>query len=555
VLLSRPSHLEIIPLGGLGEFGMNLMVYRVGDDALVVDAGMMFPGAEHLGVDVVIPNLTFLEDCGTLHGVVLTHGHEDHTGALPFLLARHDVPVFGTPFTLGLVRERLAEHELRAAGRLRALPQPEQPLQLGPFTIESVPVAHSIPQASMIVLRTPLGIVVHTADFKLDPVPLDGIGADLGRLARLGDEGVLALLSDSTNADQPGFTAGERSVAPALDALVARARGRVFLNSFASNIHRIQQVLDIAARRSRRVAVLGASMLTHTEVAEGLGLLRWPPGIRVEADRAMDMPPERALFLIAGSQGEPMSALARIAVGEHQDAAIGDGDLVVHSARTIPGNEKSVGRMVNHLLRRGAEVVMQSHAPVHVSGHPAREELRLVLRLLRPKYLIPIHGEYRQLFEHAKLGVDAGLPSEQVRLVDTGDLIAVNATECSVVDRVPVGQVFIDETLERVDFSVLRDRRHLAGDGIVVTVVAVDRESGATSGTPEIVSRGFIPETDEDGILAEARNVVAQTLAHATLEERTDEGLLRGRIHTELKRFLRRRTQRRPLIIPVIVEL
>ncbi len=553
--MSSEPRIEIVPLGGLGEFGMNLMLYRQGDDSVVVDCGMMFPGAEHLGVDVVIPNLSHLDDCGTIHGVVLTHGHEDHTGALPYLLAKRDLPVYGTPFTLGLVRNRLAEHDLGRAGALRPFPGNGTPLRLGPFEIEGFPVVHSIPQALLLAIRTPLGTIVHTADFKLDPEPIDGPGVDLAVLERLGDEGVLALLSDSTNAAEPGFTPGERSVVPALDSLVAAARARVFVTCFASNVRRVQTISDVAARHGRRVALVGSSMIGHSEVAERLGLLRFPAGHRVEPEAAMDLPPEKALFVATGSQGEPMSALARIAVDEHREARVEDGDLVIHSARTIPGNEKSVGRMVNHLLRRGADVVTRADAPIHVSGHPAREELKLLLRHLRPRFLVPIHGEYRHLLAHARLGREAGLEADAVVVADSGDVVALGASSCEIVDRVPVGQVFIDETLEEVDLDVLRDRRRIAGDGIVVTVVAVDRESGAINGTPEIVARGFVPGDDDAGLLADARSVVVSALADATPEERADEGLLKARVQTELRRFLRRRTQRRPLIVPVVVEL
>ncbi len=549
----QPSHLEIIPLGGLGEFGMNLMVYRHGDDCVVVDAGMMFPGAEHLGVEVVVPNMEFLEDCGSIHGVVLTHGHEDHIGAVPFLLARHDVPVYGTPLTLGLLRARLAEHEGIRRPALFAFPR--EPLRLGPFTIETLPVAHSIPQSVLLVLRTPLGTVVHTADFKLDPAPVDGAGLDLGRIARLGEEGVLALLSDSTNADRPGVTPAERQVGPAVEGLVARARGRVFVTTFSSHIHRMQQVVDLSQRHGRRVAFVGASMRSHVEVAERLGLLRIPAGLRIEAETAMDLPPEGAVLLVAGSQGEPMSALARIAVGKHREVALEEGDLVIHSARTIPGNEKSVGRMLNHVLKRGAEAVTENDAPVHVSGHPAREELKVMLRLLRPRFLIPIHGEYRQLRAHALAGRETGLEEEQVLLAESGDLIALSPDACTRAERVPVGQVFMDASLDRVDLDVLRERRQVAGDGLVVTVVSVDRDSGLVGGAPEIVARGFVPEIGQEGLLEEAKRELAAALAEASPEERSDEGLLKSRIHDTLKRFLRRRTQRRPLIVPVVVQL
>jgi ribonuclease J len=546
--------LEIIPLGGLGEFGMNLMVYRTGEDCLVVDAGMMFPGAEHLGVDVVIPDLSFLDDCGTIHGVILTHGHEDHLGALPFLLDRHDVPVHATPLSLGLLRRRLADRGFEGRPALRELPTDGTSIELGPFTIEALPVAHSIPHSVMVVLRTPTGNVVHTADFKLDPMPLDGIGVDIAeRLERIGNEGVLALLSDSTNADVPGFTPGERSVAPVLEGLIADARRRVFVTTFASNVHRVQQVAEMAARNGRRVALVGSSMISHAEVAERLGLLRFPAGTRVDLETAMNLRPESVLFLATGSQGEPMSALARIAVDRHRDVRIEQGDRVIHSARIIPGNGKSISRMFNHLLRRGAETITGDNARVHVSGHPAREELRLVLNLVRPRFFIPIHGEYRQLAAHLRLARETGLEAHRCLLAESGDLVTVSAGECAVSDRVHVGQVFIDAAMEEVDLTVLRDRRRIAGDGVVVPVVALDRERGLD--TVEIVSRGFLSEGGENGLMSEVEDLTHRLLAEATPEERTDEGVLRARIQTELKRFLRRRAQRRPLILPVILEL
>ena len=553
--VARSLPLEIIPLGGLGEFGMNLMVYRYGGDCLVVDAGMMFPGAEHLGVDVVVPNMEFLDDCGTIHAVLLTHGHEDHIGALPFLLARRDVPVYGSPYTLGLVRGRVAQHDLETAPRLLALPSNGTPLNLGPFTVATLPVSHSIPQSAMLIIETPVGRIVHTADFKLDPYPLSGPGTDLARLARLGEEGVLALLSDSTNAELPGFTAGERTVGPALDRAIAGSRGRVLVTTFSSNIHRLQQVIDAAIAHGRKVAIVGSSMEFHTDVAAHLGLLRIPAGVAVTAEAAMNLASERALFLVTGSQGEPTSALARIAVDKHRDVVISEGDLVLHSARSIPGNDKSISRMFNHLLRRGATVVTASDAPIHVSGHPRRDELALLIHLLRPKFLLPIHGEYRQLAAHAAVGRGCGLPADRVVLAESGDLMALTENDFKRVERVPVGQVFIDGALDRVDFTMLRDRRQIAGDGIVVAVVAVHRDSGLVSGPAEIASRGFVSDATEEELLREARGAVALSLAETSREERADEGLLKAKIQAGLRRFLRKRTQKRPLIIPVIVEL
>lgn len=534
---------------------MNLMVYRWGDDCLVVDAGMMFPGEEHLGIDVVIPDLSFLDGCGSLHGLVVTHGHEDHVGALPYLLQRHDLPVHASPYTLGLIRRRLAEHP--ELGRPALRPLDDGPLALGPFTVEALPVAHSIPQSRLLVVRTPLGSVVHTADFKLDPAPVDGVGTDLDALARLGQRGVLALLSDSTNADRPGTTPGERTIAPAIDSLVAGASGRVIVTTFASHIHRIQLVGEIAARHGRRLALVGASLEGHAGVAEELGLLALPAGSRLPPEEIADRPRESVLVVASGSQGEPMSSMARIALGRHRHVKLDPGDLVIHSARQIPGNEKSIARLVDHLMRRGAEVVTGADAPVHVSGHAARDELRRVLELLRPRLFVPIHGEYRQLAAHARLAVDCGIAPSRVQIADSGDVIELSADGVSVTDRVRVGRVFLDGTLDEVDLSVLRDRRRLAEDGIVVPVVAVRRESGAVDGYFEIMARGFVPIHEEgDGrLMVEARQVVADSLAEATPEERADETQLRARIQSELKRFLRRRTNRRPLVIPVILEI
>jgi ribonuclease J len=550
----QPSHLEVVPLGGLGEFGMNLMVYRYGAACVVVDAGMMFPGAEHLGVDVVIPNLSFLDVCGDLRGVILTHGHEDHIGALPYLLARHEVPVFGTPYTLGLVRDRLSEHDPALARLLHPLPVGGPPLHLGPFQVSALPVTHSIPHSVLLVLRTPVGTVVHTGDYKLDPAPPDGWATDLAPLAALGAEGVLAVFGDSTNADRPGLTPGEASVRPAFDALVAAAPRRVLVTIFSSNVHRMQLLCDIAQRHGRRVCFVGSSMIAHAAVAERLGLLTVPAGLRVDPDTAMNLPPERTLLLVTGSQGEPNSALARIAVGKHREVQVEEGDRVIHAARAIPGSEKAIGRMVNHLMRRGAEVVDETQAPVHVSGHAAADELRLVLHLLRPRFLVPVHGEFRQLAAHARLARESGADGVHPVLADTGDVVALSPGECRVVDRVPVGQVFLDATSEEVDFQLLRERKQIAGDGLVVPVVAVSPAGMDAPGRIEIVSRGFLLE-DGNGLFHEAKQVLADSIATATAEERGDEGLLKARLQTDLKRFLRRRTQRRPLIIPVILEM
>jgi len=555
--LSPPSHLEIIPLGGLGEFGMNMTVVRWGEDCVLVDAGMMFPSAGQYGVEAVIPDMSFLDDCGKLHGVVLTHGHEDHIGALPHLLARRDLPVYAAPYTEGLVRRRLEEHGLLDGRTLKPLPATGERLELGPFSVETVSAAHSIPQARMIVLRTPIGIVVHTADFKLDHSPVEGRGTDLSRLSALGDEGVLALLADSTNADVPGFTPGERSVSAGIGRVIAGCRGRVVVTTFASQVHRLQELGRLSRIHGRRLALVGASLQSHAEIAERLGLLQLQGVRRVSADAVADLEPRQVLVAISGSQGEPLSAMTRVATGRHRQIEVTDGDIVIHSAREIPGNEKSIGRMINELLRRGAEVVTARDAPVHASGHGAQEELRIVLSLIRPRYLVPIHGEYRQLRAHARLAVDGGLDAGRVQLANTGDVIAVDRHEISVRDRVRAGPLLIDSGLNELDPSVLRDRRQLAGDGIIVPVVAVGKNHGRAATLPEIHARGFAPlgETPDDGLILEARQAVADAVRDASPEERTDAALLRARVQADLKRFFRKRTQRQPLVLPVIVEL
>ena len=554
--MSPNRHLEIIPLGGLGEFGMNLMVYRHGEDCLLVDSGMMFPGEEHLGVDVVIPDLSFLEECGTIHGIVLTHGHEDHIGALPYVLARLDLPVYSTAHVQGLVRNRFQEHDLADRPTLNVLPKDGETTRLGPFAIETIRVAHSIPQSKMVVLRTPAGTVLHTADYKLDDDPPDGYGTDAERLRRLGREGVLALCGDSTNADCPGTTPGEREVTRGLDGIVSGAPRRIVVTCFASNIQRVQQLAALAQKHGRRIALLGTSLQNQVEVAERLGLIRFPPGLRVAPENVMDLPRQKAMIVATGSQGEPMSALARIAVGKHRQVKLEEDDLVIHSARQIPGNEKSIGRMIDHLMRRGARVITARDAPVHVSGHPSRDEVARLIEMVRPRFLVPIHGEYRQLKAHVDVALDCGMDPGAVLLAESGDIIALRENDISIVGRAHVGQVFIDAALDEVDQSVLRDRRRSAWDGIVVAVVAVDRDGGTIADYPQIVTRGFVPDAgSDDELTVEARRVVVASLAEATPEERRDEAMLKARIQTDLKRFLRRRTQRTPLIIPVIVEL
>ncbi|HXV76280.1 MAG TPA: ribonuclease J [Candidatus Polarisedimenticolaceae bacterium] len=548
------NRLEIIPLGGLGEFGMNVMAYCHGHDCVVVDVGMMFPGADQPGVDLVLPDLSFLEDCGNLHGVVLTHGHEDHVGALPHLLSTHDLPVLATAHCRGLVGRRLVEYDPAFTRALRPLPPDGEPLVLGPFTIRTIRAAHSIPQSKMLVIDTPAGRVLHTADFKFDTRPPDGETTDVDALRRVGEQGVLALFADSTNADRPGTTPGEAEVARGLDRVIDGAPAKVVVSSFASNIQRVRVLSELAVKHGRRLALVGTSLETQVEVAERGGLIAFPPGVRISPERVMELPPREVLVLATGSQGEPLSALARIALDRHRHVAIDDDDLVIHSARRIPGNEKAIDRVFDRLLRLGADVITAQDAMIHASGHPSRGDLERLLELVRPRYLVPIHGEFRQLKAHHDLATRRGMGRDRVLLVESGDVIELDEQSIAVVDRVRVGQVCVDASRERIDPELLRDRRRSAGEGVVVAVVALEPDGLASAGFPQIETRGFVTGATENGFLGEARQVVVDSLRRADVREREDRVALKARIHSDLKRFLRRKLQRSPLIIPVVLE-
>jgi len=551
--------LQVIPLGGLGEFGMNCLALRCGDHVLVIDAGMMFPEDELPGVDLVTPDFTYLlENRRYVRALILTHGHEDHIGAVPFLLAQLDVPVYGTPLTLALTRRRIEEHGAVKSPRLIAV-EAGQTLELGPFRVELVPVTHSIVQAVALAISTPLGVIIHSGDFKVDPTPPDNKLLDLHTLADYGRRGVLLLLSDSTNADRPGYTESEQATRPRLEDIFQRAPGRVIVSCFSSSIHRLQQIVDLAAQSGRKLAFLGRSMLSVSEIAHSLGLLQVPDGLLLRPHEIMQTPPGRVAVAISGSQGEPMSALARVAVNNHRYLAVQRGDTVVLSARIIPGNEKAIYRMLNHLAKLGAEVVYGPMSPpVHVSGHASAEELRLLLNLVRPRYFIPIHGEYRQLAKHAALAAHlkaAGL--EEVFVLEAGETLQVDASGARKGERVPVGRVCIDSGAvdEVVEEMVIRDRRHLAEEGIVLPVIAIDKRTGRLEGTPEVVSRGFVPAEDGSEVLQQARQVIIETLESSTLEELVDWGVIKEKIRSELRRYIFRQTARHPLIVPVILEV
>ncbi len=554
-----PDHkLQIVPLGGLGEFGMNSMALRYGDDIIVVDAGMMFPESELLGVDIVTPDFTYLEQHAEMvRGLVLTHGHEDHIGGVPFLLSVLNVPVYGTEFTLALVERRLDEHEMLDESHLNAI-RPGDKITLGPFSIEFVRVTHSIVASVALVITTPLGVIIHTGDFKVDPTPTDNELFDLHTLADYGKRGVLLLLSDSTNVDRPGYTESERAVRPRFEDLFSRAERRLIISCFSSSIHRLQQILDLAEEYGRKVAFLGRSMLSVTEIAHSLGLLSIPDSTLLRPQDIMQMSPEKVAVVVSGTQGEPMSALSRVAVDNHKHLYLQPGDTVVLSSRIIPGNEKAIFRMMNHIARRGADLVYGTmKPPVHVSGHASEEELKLILNLVRPRYFVPIHGEYRQLSRHASLAQHlrfAGL--EETFVLETGETLEIDRLGARRGENVTVGRVCIDSGSldDVVEDIIIRDRRHLSEDGFVLPIIAINKNTGKSEGLPEIVSRGFVAG-DGAAILQEARGIVARTLEGSTPEERGDWGVMQEKIRTDLKRFLSKQTQRRPLIMPVILEV
>ena len=547
---------RIIPLGGLGEIGMNMTLLETEEDLVVIDAGLMFPEEEMLGIDLVLPEVTYLlEQRDKVRGVVLTHGHEDHTGSLPFLLQQLAIPVFGTTLALGLVQEKLREFGLDQTADLRRV-KPGDTVRLGQISVELVRVCHSIPDGVAVAAHTPAGLVVHSGDFKFDQTPVDGALTDYQRLAALGQEGVLALLSDSTNATREGITPSESTIRRVFDQILQAAPRRVIVACFASNIHRIQQVLDAAACLEKKVAVNGKSMAANVRIASELGYLRIPPETLVRLDELRHFPAGEGVIITTGSQGEPLSAVARMAVGEHKQIEIVAGDTVVFSARVIPGNEKSIARTINQLLKRGARVITEDLYPgVHVSGHPSREELKLMLNLTRPKFFVPVHGEYRHLHAHAELAREMGIPAEHIFLLDNGEVLQVGPDQARVVRKVPTGRVFVDgKGVGDVGDTVLRDRQHLAQDGMVVVVIGFDKAGTVVAG-PDIVSRGFAHLPDDDALFEEARKLINTVLEGCSVEEKTDWSLIKQRIRSVLRKFLQKAVDRRPMILPVIIEI
>ena len=556
---NRTPALEIVPLGGLGEFGMNMMAVSWGDTLVLIDAGVMFPEPELLGVDLVIPDLTYLEQRPVkAAALVLTHGHEDHIGGVAHVLRFVDGPIYGTPLTLALVKSKLERHGIDAGSRLVPV-RPRSHVTVGDLSIEFLRVTHSIPDAIALAIRSPVGTIIHTGDFKIDQTPLDGEHFDFHRFAELGAQGVLALLADSTNIERPGFSGSEFDVIDAFEELFASTRGKLVVTSFASSIYRMQILVNLAQEFGRKLAFVGRGMIDHAQVAQQLGHLQIPPGLLIRESDVRAYPARQVLCLTTGSQGEPMAALPRIAVATHRHVSVEPGDRVVFSARAIPGNEKAIDRVVNHLARRGADVVTAATKHVHVSGHGSEEELKLMLSLVRPRYVVPIHGEFRQRSRYSRLAerLFTGAPTPlTVLMAENGDVLRFDGTSGAISGRVPTGRVLIDGpgTGEVAD-EVLRDRRHLAEDGLIVPVLVINKQTGGIEGVPDIITRGLVLEPNAEDLLREAGRIILEVLGETSAEERTDSGLVKEKIRVELRRFFRKRAGRRPLVLPVIMEI
>jgi ribonuclease J len=554
--MSFDDCIEVVALGGMGEFGMNMMAVRYRGQIIVIDAGVMFPRDELMGVDLVVPDFKYLsEHREEVRAVILTHGHEDHIGALPFLLREIEVPVYGTALTLGFARGRLAELRVLDRADLRSI-TPRCALDIGDMHVEFLSVTHSVADAVSIAITTPLGTIIHTGDFKFDQSPPDGLSSDYARLSALGEEGVLALFSDSTNSERPGYTPSESHVRRNLEQLFHSTEGKIILTCFASSSHRIQIILDLAREFDRKVVPVGRSMVQNLTVTRELGYINVPPDVLISAGEAQRLAPNQLILLCTGSQGEPVSALARLALGKHKDFTVEPGDAVIFSARAIPGNDIRISHVINHFCRRGARIHGDSQSMVHVSGHASQEELKMMLNLTRPKFFIPVHGEYRQLYNHALIAEETGVPWDRIMLAETGDIIGLTPDAMEIRGKAPVGRRLIDSGgIAELDEFVVKDRQRLSEDGVVLAVVPISKSTGMVEGAPELVSRGHIQEAGGADLLAEAREVILAAVEECTSEERIDSVVLSEKVRSELKRFFRKRTATRPMIVPVILEI
>ncbi len=553
----HPDAVRLFALGGLGEIGLNMMAIECRGAILLIDCGLMFPEAYMMGIDLVIPDVSALEErVGDICGLVLTHGHEDHIGAIPFLLQKLGCPpIFGTPLTLGLLRGKLEEHNLLGCAVLEAV-SPRQSVDLGPFNVEFYRAAHSIVDGAGLAIRTPAGLIVHTGDFKLDQTPVDNQPTDLARLAAYGEEGVLLLLSDSTNVEREGHTLSERVVGDALNEILPRCRERIMVATFSSNIHRIQQIVNAALGSGRKILITGRSMVSNVAIARQLGYLAIPDDALIDLRQMRELPRNQVLIITTGSQGEPMSALSRIAMDDHKQLQLEPGDTVILSSKFIPGNEKAISDLINHLYRRGAEVFYETTSEVHVSGHASQEELKLVLALTRPRYFVPIHGEFRHLVKHARLAQSVGVAEDCAKVLSNGQPLVVSRNGLHVEEKVETGRVFVDgKGVGDVGVMELRDRRHLANHGMVLVFLALNQSSGEILYGPELLTRGFVPEEESQDYLDQARQVVREALAEHSLDALSDWEELRVEVRKVLRRFFNRTIHRRPLILPVILEL
>lgn len=555
-MASNNPKLQLIPLGGLGEVGKNMMAVKYGDNILVIDAGLMFPEEEMLGIDVVIPDISYLlENKDIVRGIILTHGHEDHIGGLPYVLKQLNVPVYGTKLTLGLLQGKLKENNVLSGTKLVTV-KPRDMVQIGCFKIEPIRVSHSIPDAVAYAIHTPLGTVVHTGDFKFDQTPVDGEVTDFHKFAELGDHGVLALLSDSTNVERPGYTMSERTVGNTFDEAFREAKNRIIVATFASNVHRIQQAMDAAFKCSRRVAIAGRSMVNVVAVASELGYLNFPDDMIIDLDDIGKYPADEVVILTTGSQGEPMSALTRMANSDHKQVDIIPGDTVIISASPIPGNEKLVGRTINNLYKQGAEVIYESFSGIHVSGHPSQEELKLMINLVRPKFLVPVHGEYRMLVKHAQLGAKMGIPQQNIFVGENGQTIEFTKRTGRFAGKVTAGKVLVDGLgIGDVGNIVLRDRKLLSQDGIVIVVVTINKETGLVASGPDMVSRGFVYVRESEELMEDAKEKVKAALEKCENRRVTDWGTIKSNVRDVLSKYLYEKTRRRPMILPIIMEI
>ncbi|MEL1133983.1 ribonuclease J [Desulfitobacterium sp. THU1] len=553
--MPKEHKVQIIPLGGLGEIGKNMTVIRYDNQMIVIDAGLAFPEEEMLGIDVVIPDYSYLlEHKEMVQGILVTHGHEDHIGALPYLLRDLDVPLYATRLTLGIIQSKLKEKHLNDINA--TVVQPRDTVKIGVFKVEFLSVNHSIPDAVAIAIHTPLGTIVHTGDFKVDHTPVTGEKIDIHKFSELGDKGVLCLMSDSTNVERPGFTKSERSVGHMLEEAFKGAMDRIIIASFATNVHRLQQVITAAYNTNRKVAVVGRSMINIVTIASELGYLKVPEGTLVDVDEIVNLPGNQACILTTGSQGEPMSALTRMAMSDHRRIEIQPGDTVIISANPIPGNEKSVSKTIDLLFKLGANVIYESYQGMHVSGHASQEELKLMLNMIRPQYFIPVHGEYRMLIKHAELAEQLGIAREGTFVADNGTIIEFTRHGASIAGKVQAGKVLIDGLgVGDVGNIVLRDRKQLSQDGILIVVMTISRASGAVVAGPDIVTRGFVYVRESELMLDEAKEKVRQTMSRLRDNHVTEWAILKGQVRETLSKHFYEKTRRRPMVLPIIQEV